>query len=306
MAEKDKRYFWLKLKRDFFKRGDIQIIEALPNGKDYILFYLKLLCESVDNNGQLRFSEQIPYNEQMLSTITNTNVDIVRSAIKIFTELGMMEILDDGTFFMNEVERMLGSETYWAKQKRIQKSNKNKNVGNFPIESNKSPTIKSKSKSKSIDKELDIELDKELDTDLKSKQGFKKEKSKKNQLVNKRESDKTKEALEKIVELYNQICLSLPKTKILTEARKKKIKARLKTYRIEDFETAFKKMEASSFLRGENDRGWTANLNWLIDRDDNMAKVLEDSYIDRERKSKAAREQEEAFKMLAEWAEEDD
>lgn len=305
MAEKDKRYFWLKLKRDFFKRGDIQIIEALPNGKDYILFYLKLLCESVDNNGQLRFSEQIPYNEQMLSTITNTNVDIVRSAIKIFTELGMMEILDDGTFFMNEVEKMLGSETYWAKQKRIQKANKNKNVGNFPIESNKSPTIKSKSKSKSIDKELDIELDKELDTDLKSKQGFKKEKGKKNQLV-KRGSGKNKETLEKIAELYNQICLSLPKTKILTEARKKKIKARLKTYSIEDFETAFKKMEASSFLRGENDRGWTANLNWLIERDDNMAKVLEDSYIDREIKSKAAREQEEAFRMLAEWAEEDD
>ena len=142
--------------------------------------------------------------------------------------------------------------------------------------------------------------------DLINKQGFKKEPSKKNQLVKKRESGKNKETIDKIVELYNQICLSLPKAKILTKARKKKIKARLKTYSIEDFETAFRKTEASSFLRGENDRGWTANLNWLIDRDDNMAKVLEDSYIDREHKSKAAREQEEAFKMAAEWAEEDD
>ena len=39
----DKKYYWLKLKKDFFKRHDIQIIENMPNGKDYVLFYLKLL-----------------------------------------------------------------------------------------------------------------------------------------------------------------------------------------------------------------------------------------------------------------------
>lgn len=109
MAEKEKRYYWLKLKRDFFKRHDIQIIEAMPNGKDYVLFYLKLLCESVDHEGNLRFSENVPYNENMLSVITNTNIDIVRSAVKIFTELGMMEIMDNGTYFMSEVEKMIGS-----------------------------------------------------------------------------------------------------------------------------------------------------------------------------------------------------
>ena len=104
-----KKYFWLKLKRDFFKRHDIQIIEAMPNGKYYILFYLKLLCESVDHEGRLRFSEQIPYNEHMLSTITNTNIDIVRAATKVFTELGMMEMLDDGTLFMLDTQKMVGS-----------------------------------------------------------------------------------------------------------------------------------------------------------------------------------------------------
>lgn len=103
------KFYWLKLKRDFFKRHDIRIIEAMPNGKDYILFYLKLLCESVDHNGNLRFSDQIPYSEQMLSTITDTNIDIVRSAIEVFTKLGMMDILDDGTIFMNEVQNMIGS-----------------------------------------------------------------------------------------------------------------------------------------------------------------------------------------------------
>lgn len=106
---KGEKYYWLKLKKDFFKRHDIQIVEAMPNGKDYILFYLKLMCESVDHEGRLRFSDEIPYNETMLATITNTNVSIVRDAVKLFTELHMMEIMDDGTFFMNEVDKLIGS-----------------------------------------------------------------------------------------------------------------------------------------------------------------------------------------------------
>lgn len=152
MAEKDKKYYWLKVKRDFFKRHDIQIIEDMPNGKDYILFYLKLLCESVDHEGNLRFSEEIPYNEQMLATITRTNIDVVRSAIKIFTQLNMMEIFDDGTYYMNEVQKMLGSETYWANQKRLQREQQKQLDWKM---SNESPTCPSKS--------LDIELDKDID-----------------------------------------------------------------------------------------------------------------------------------------------
>ena len=110
MAE-GKKFYWLKLRRDFFKRHDIRIIEEMPNGKDYVLFYLKLLLESIDHEGSLRFSDTIPYNENMLSVITNTNVDIVRSAMALFTELNLIDIFDDQTIFMGEVEKMIGSES---------------------------------------------------------------------------------------------------------------------------------------------------------------------------------------------------
>ena len=90
----------------------------MPNGKDYILFYLKLLLESVNHEGHLRFSETIPYNEQMLSVITNTNIDNVRSALKVLVELKMIEILDDSTIYMAEVLKLTGSETEYAKKKR--------------------------------------------------------------------------------------------------------------------------------------------------------------------------------------------
>lgn len=156
----DKRYYWLKLKRDFFKRHDIRIIESMPNGKDYILFYLKLLCESVDHDGSLRFSEQIPYNEDMLATITNTNVDIVRNAINIFAQLGMMDILDDGTYFMAEVQKMIGSAAdndNANRQRRFRERQKELALPNRY----ESVTKNNESKSKSIEKDIEIDIEKE-------------------------------------------------------------------------------------------------------------------------------------------------
>lgn len=114
----EQKYYWLKLKKDFFKRHDIQIIEAMPNGKEYVLFYLKLLMESIDHEGELRFSDTIPYNEQMLAVITNTNVDVVRSAMQLLKELEMVEILDDATIYMTEVNKMIGSEGASAERMR--------------------------------------------------------------------------------------------------------------------------------------------------------------------------------------------
>ena len=144
----DKKYYWLKLKRDFFKRHDVRIIEELPNGKDYLLFYLKLLVESIDHEGALRFSDAVPYNEQMLSVITNTNVDVVRSAMKLFIELKMIEVLDDATIYMTEVSKLIGSETKWAEKKRLQRQK-----DNVPLLSSNCPT------------EKEIELEKEIDKD---------------------------------------------------------------------------------------------------------------------------------------------
>jgi len=156
-----KKYYWLKLKRDFFKRHDIKIIESMDNGKDYVLFYLKLLLESVDHNGELRFSETVPYNDKMLSTITDTNIDIVRSAVKIFSELGMMERFDDGTLYMEQVNTMLGYETSDAIRMRELREKKAQLLIAHGEGEQCSETFKNRSPEK------DIELDKESDKDIK-------------------------------------------------------------------------------------------------------------------------------------------
>ena len=80
--------------------------------------------------------------------------------------------------------------------------------------------------------------------------------------------------------MYNDTCVSFPKVLALSEARKKAIKARLKIYSLEDFKKLFQMAEGSRFLKGGNDRNWSANFDWLI-KDSNMAKVLEGNYEDK-------------------------
>ena len=83
---------------------------------------------------------------------------------------------------------------------------------------------------------------------------------------------------ESIKNLYNEICKSFSRCTALSDARKKAIKARFNSgYTLEDFRTLFIKAEASSFLKGQNSRNWTANFDWLI-KDANMAKVLDGNY----------------------------
>jgi hypothetical protein len=82
-----------------------------------------------------------------------------------------------------------------------------------------------------------------------------------------------------IVDLYNQLCPSFPKLSKLSDARKKAINARLKIHTIDDFRTLFEKAENSKFLKGTNDRNWSATFDWLI-KDSNMVKVLDGNYDD--------------------------
>ena len=164
MAEyRKEKYYWFKLKDDFFKRHDIKIIKSMPNGKDYVIFYLQMLCESLSHNGKLRFSETIPYNEEMLAVITDTNIDVVRSAMKLFVQLNIIEIMDDQTIYMKTLQNMVGSSTIGADKKKLQR---NKSVGLLEggQKEDKCPP--------EIEKELDIEIEKEKNNKKKTASRF--------------------------------------------------------------------------------------------------------------------------------------
>lgn len=100
-----------------------------------------------------------------------------------------------------------------------------------------------------------------------------------NQIETKKEIEKDNINYQLIADMYNNTCVSFPKLTKLSDARKKAIRARLKVYTVDDFKKLFEMAESSSFLKGQNNRNWSATFDWLI-KDANMAKVLEGIYMD--------------------------
>ena len=82
---------------------------------------------------------------------------------------------------------------------------------------------------------------------------------------------------DKFLDLYHQNCPSLPSVKKLSAKRKDKIRSRLKTYTLEEYEQCFKMAEQSDFLCGRSGR-WKASFDWFIENDNNILKVLEGNY----------------------------
>jgi len=115
----EKKRYWLKLEKGFLQSKYIKIIKAQDNGDKYILFYLALMLESIETIGHLRLSDTVPYNEKMLATITDTNIDVVRTALKMFQELGIIRVLEDRTIFLPDVPKLTGKECESADRVRV-------------------------------------------------------------------------------------------------------------------------------------------------------------------------------------------
>lgn len=194
----DRRYFWLKLPTGFFKRHDIKILEAMDNGKDYLLFYMKLMLESLDHEGYLRFSEAIPYDYKMLSIVTDTNVDIVKNAMEILERLQLITIKDDETIYIQAVEKMIGSETAAAERQR--RSRENRRAIEAESVTMSQPVTACHDESQICHRE--IELEKEIELEL--------------------ELDKEKESLSNERDKKEKAELSLSETSILAPEEQKK------------------------------------------------------------------------------------
>lgn len=105
----DKGYYYLKLRENFFDTDELKILENMENGYLYSNILLKLYLKALKNEGKLTFNEFIPYDIKMLSTITGHNVDVVEKAIKVFKAMGLIDILDNGTIYMLDMQKMIGS-----------------------------------------------------------------------------------------------------------------------------------------------------------------------------------------------------
>lgn len=114
----NKKYYYLKLRENFFDNDDVAILESMPDGILYSNILLKLYLRSLKNNGKLMFNDRIPYNAQMLSTITRQPVAVVEKAVGIFKEMGLIEVLDNGAIYMLDIQNFIGSSNTEADRKR--------------------------------------------------------------------------------------------------------------------------------------------------------------------------------------------
>ena len=114
-----KKYYYLKLKDNFFDSEEIKILESLPNGIYYSNLLIKLYLKSLKYDGALRFNDFIPYDENMIATITNLNIDTVKSGLNILNAMKLIERLDDGTMYMINIQSFIGKSSSEADRKRI-------------------------------------------------------------------------------------------------------------------------------------------------------------------------------------------
>ncbi len=173
----DGKYYWLRLKEDFFTRHDILYLEDRPNGAKIVLFYLKLMTESIDHEGRLRFSDNRPYTREMLATITRTDIAIVEEAMDLLYELELLECDEDKTLILPKVPDLIGFETEWAKKKRdyrdkITEEKKGQDEDTKGQDEDKARTMSSQSPPKvrqEIEKEKEIEKELYLKENVKEK-----------------------------------------------------------------------------------------------------------------------------------------
>lgn len=112
------KYYYLRLKENFFDSDEIKLLESGENGLEYSCFLLKLYCKSLKQEGRLTLNDLVPYDSEMLATVTRCSVDFVEKALNKLKRLGLIEVLDDGVIYMLDIQNFIGKSSDMADRRR--------------------------------------------------------------------------------------------------------------------------------------------------------------------------------------------
>ena len=156
----NKKYYYLRLKDNFFDSDELKILESMKDGYLYSNILLKLYLRSLKNDGKLVVNERIPYSADMLASVTGHQVGTIKQALSVFKDLGLIDVLDNGAIYMLDIQNFIGKGSSEADRKReyrqrieTERTNVQTNLRQI---SEKSPP------------EIEIELEKEIDSSAKS------------------------------------------------------------------------------------------------------------------------------------------
>ena len=175
----DKKFYWIKLKTDFFNRNDIDFLLSQQNGCQYVVLYQMLCLSTANNEGKLfnKIGEVIvPYNaEKIVRDCKYFDIDTVNVAMSLYRKMGLVYEEEDGTLRISNYDELVGSETKWAdykrKQKKLEKVQSNSKL--LPNKVQQEKDIDNRDKiieNREEEKEEELEIEVINDKSLKPKQ----------------------------------------------------------------------------------------------------------------------------------------
>lgn len=134
MDTETKKYYWIKLKTDFFAKDEIDYLLSQKNGCEYIVLYQMLCLITANNDGQLasKVGEMmIRFDpEKIVRETKYFKIDTVVVALELYKTLGLIYEGDNNILKISYHNDMVGGESKWAEKKRIQRQQKNqKQIG---------------------------------------------------------------------------------------------------------------------------------------------------------------------------------
>lgn len=257
----NKSYYYIKIKDNFFESDEMILLESMQDGYLYSNILLKLYLRSLKNDGKLMVNEVIPYNAQMLANIVRHQVGTVERAMKVFEQLNLVEILDNGAIYMMNIQNLIGKSSTEADRKREyrQKIDTEKKKLEKGLDSEMGQMSRQVSDKYPPELELEIELEKD---NIVSKDTI-------------RSTD-----VQRTIETWNHLGISQVTKLNPNTKRYKMLKARIKEYGIEKVIEAIEGIDHSSFLKGQNNRAWVITFDWFV-MPNNFIKVLDGNYLDR-------------------------
>ena len=122
-----KRYYWIKLRDTFMTSDAVDFLMGQPDGANYVVLYQMLCLKTINTDGKLErhIGEVIiPYDEAKIQRDCKWfSIDTVRIALNLYKALGLIYADKDGCLCLTDHEKMVGSSTDYADQKRIQRQN---------------------------------------------------------------------------------------------------------------------------------------------------------------------------------------
>ena len=159
----NKKYYYIRLKENFFDSDEIKLLESVPiDGYKFSNILLKMYLKSLKYNGRLMFNERIPFNKEMLATVTNHSVGDVTRAIDMFKKFGLIEVLETGEIYMLDIQSYIGRTSTEADRiKAYRKGIEQQKSKSVQMYDERTPEIELE-----IDIEKELKIKKEIDKTL--------------------------------------------------------------------------------------------------------------------------------------------